>query len=58
MKTMTCKQLGGSCATPFHANTADDVIKAQDKLSLYVNVGDRTTFEVEFSLDELKEGLF
>lgn len=31
---------------------------AQDKLSLYVNVGDRTTFEVEFSLNELKEGLF
>ena len=31
---------------------------AQDKLFLYVNVGDRTTFEVEFSLDELKEGLF
>ncbi len=31
---------------------------APDKLSLYVNVGDRTTFEVEFSLDELKEGLF
>ena len=30
----------------------------QDKLSLYVNVGDRTTFEVEFSTDELKEGLF
>jgi len=27
-------------------------------LSLFVNVGDRTTFEVEFSLDELKEGLF
>ncbi|KKR89331.1 MAG: hypothetical protein UU39_C0042G0010, partial [Candidatus Woesebacteria bacterium GW2011_GWD1_41_12] len=23
-----------------------------------VNVGDRTTFEVEFSLKELKEGLF
>jgi predicted GH43/DUF377 family glycosyl hydrolase len=36
------------------------VIKKQvkDKLSLYVNVGDRTTFEVEFSLAELKEGLF
>jgi len=31
---------------------------AQDKLFLYVNVGDRTTFEVEFSLEELKEGLF
>lgn len=27
-------------------------------LSLYVNVGDRATFEVEFSVDELKEGLF
>ncbi len=31
---------------------------SQDKLSLFVNVGDRTTFEVEFSLEELKEGLF
>jgi predicted GH43/DUF377 family glycosyl hydrolase len=30
----------------------------QDMLSLYVNVGDRATFEVEFSLSELKEGLF
>jgi predicted GH43/DUF377 family glycosyl hydrolase len=30
----------------------------KDKLSLYVNVGDRATFEVELSLDELKEGLF
>jgi len=30
----------------------------KDILSLYVNVGDRTTFEVEFSLKELKEGLF
>ena len=29
-----------------------------DVLSLYVNVGDRTTFEVEFSLAELKKGLF
>lgn len=29
-----------------------------DLLSLYVNVGDRTTFEVEFSLSELKRGLF
>lgn len=27
-------------------------------LSLYVNVGDRTTFEVEFLLSELKKGLF
>ena len=30
----------------------------RDDLSLYVNVGDRATFEVEFSLNELKEGLF
>ena len=31
MKTMTCTQLGGPCDAPFHGNTADDVIKAQDK---------------------------
>lgn len=31
---------------------------AKDTLSLYVNVGDRTTFEVEFSLAELKKDLF
>lgn len=31
---------------------------AKDTLSLYVNVGDRATFEVEFSLNELKKGLF
>ncbi|MFH1186949.1 MAG: hypothetical protein V1697_02110 [Candidatus Levyibacteriota bacterium] len=30
----------------------------QDTLSLYVNVGDRETFEVEFSLEELKKDLF
>lgn len=29
-----------------------------DALSLYVNVGDRTTYEVEFSLNELKKDLF
>jgi len=31
---------------------------SEDGLSLYVNVGDRTTFEVAFSMKELKEGLF
>ena len=31
MKTMTCRQLGGSCDAPFHGNTADEVIKAEDK---------------------------
>ncbi len=30
----------------------------KDTLSLFVNVGDRTTFEVEFAMSELKEGLF
>jgi predicted GH43/DUF377 family glycosyl hydrolase len=30
----------------------------QNLLSLYVNVGDRATFEVEFFLDELKQDLF
>jgi len=30
----------------------------EDLLSIYVNVGDRSTFEVQYSLDELKEGLF
>jgi hypothetical protein len=30
MKTMTCKQMGGPCDAPFHTNTADEAIKAQD----------------------------
>jgi hypothetical protein len=31
MKTMTCKQLGGPCELQLHGETADEVIKAQDK---------------------------
>jgi len=31
MKTMTCKQLGGPCDLGHHSDTADDVIKAQDR---------------------------
>jgi predicted small metal-binding protein len=31
MKTMTCKQLGGPCDFPHHGDTADEVIKAQDR---------------------------
>jgi hypothetical protein len=43
MKTMTCKQMGGPCDTPFHGNTADDVIKAQDAhLKEMVASGDET----------------
>jgi len=31
VKTMTCQQLGGPCDLALHGNTADEVIKAQDK---------------------------
>ena len=31
MKTMTCKQLGGPCDFSLSGNTADEVIKAQDR---------------------------
>jgi hypothetical protein len=31
MKTMTCKQLGGPCDLPLRGETANDVIKLQDK---------------------------
>ena len=31
MKTMTCKQLGGPCQHELHGETADAVIKAQDR---------------------------
>jgi len=43
MKTMTCKQMGGPCDLAFHGNTADEVIKMQDKhLKEMVNSGDAT----------------
>ena len=31
MKTMTCAQLGGACDLALRGETADDVIKAQDR---------------------------
>lgn len=31
MKTMTCRQLGGPCELAHHGDSADDVIKAQDR---------------------------
>src|SRR3954447_17686856 len=31
MKTMACRQLGGSCDAPYRGETADEVIKAQDR---------------------------
>jgi hypothetical protein len=43
MKTMTCEQLGGPCDLPLHGQTANDVIKAQDKhLKETVASGDAT----------------
>jgi hypothetical protein len=31
MKTMRCRQLGGPCDLPLQGNTADEVIKLQDR---------------------------
>jgi predicted small metal-binding protein len=43
MKTMTCTQLGGPCDLPLRGNTADEVIKMQDKhLKEMVAGGDET----------------
>jgi hypothetical protein len=52
MKTMTCKQMGGPCDTAFQGNTADEVIKAQDKhLREVVENGDKAH---ESALQEMK----
>jgi hypothetical protein len=41
MKTMTCQQLGGPCDLALRGETADDVIKAQDRhLKDAVSAGD------------------
>jgi predicted small metal-binding protein len=43
VKSMTCSQLGGPCDLPHHGQTADEVIKAQDKhLKETVSSGDET----------------
>jgi predicted small metal-binding protein len=43
MKTMTCQQLGGPCEFTLQGNTADEVIKLQDKhLKEMVAGGDET----------------
>ena len=43
MKTMTCHQLGGACDLQLRGETADEVIKAQDKhLREAVAAGDTT----------------
>ena len=43
MKTMTCKQMGGPCDLSLRGQTADEVIKAQDRhLKDAVAQGDTT----------------
>ena len=43
MKTMTCDQLGGPCGLRLRGETADEVIKAQDRhLREAVRSGDVT----------------
>ena len=43
MKTMTCRQLGGPCDVAHRGESADEVIKAQDRhLTEAVAAGDTT----------------
>jgi len=52
MKTMTCRQLGGPCDLQLRGDTADDVIKAQDRhLNDVVSTGDE---EHSSALKEMK----
>ena len=52
MKTMTCRQLGGPCQLALHGETADEVIKAQDRhLNEVVAGGDEAH---EGALKEMK----
>jgi hypothetical protein len=52
MKTMTCRELGGPCDAAHEGDTADDVIKSQDRhLRERVADGDATH---EAALKEMK----
>ena len=52
MKTMTCEQLGGACGLELRGQTADEVIKAQDRhLRDAVRAGDTAH---EPALDAMK----
>jgi len=52
MKTMTCRELGGPCDVAHQGNSADEVIKAQDKhLKAVVAQGDARH---EQALNEMK----
>jgi predicted small metal-binding protein len=52
MKAMTCKQLGGACDLELRGETADDVIKAQDKHLREVVAGGDTAHQP--ALDAMK----
>jgi predicted small metal-binding protein len=45
MKTMTCRQLGGACDLPLRGESADEVIKAQDRHLKEVVAGGDTDHE-------------
>ena len=45
MKTMTCRALGGACDLAHHGDSADEVIKAQDRHLRDAVAGGDTTHE-------------
>ena len=46
VKTMTCQQLGGACELALHGESADEIIKAQDRhLNEVVDYGDQSHAE-------------
>jgi predicted small metal-binding protein len=45
MKTMTCRQLGGACDLELRGDTADEVIKLQDKHLKEIVANDDTAHE-------------
>jgi predicted small metal-binding protein len=51
VKTMTCRQLGGPCEVEHRGESADEVIKAQDKhLKERVAAGDATHEEANAAM--------
>lgn len=45
MRTMTCRQLGGACDVQLRGNSADEIIKAQDKHLKDIVAGGDTAHE-------------
>ena len=55
MKTMTCKQLGGSCDEEFHADTFDEIVEMSKKHGMEMaEKGDAEHIKV---MEEMKEGM-